>query len=171
MKTYKIIKKQKNADMCFVCGIDNHKGLQSHFYVLEENRVLGVFKGLDEHQSFPGRMHGGLIASLLDETLGRALQAYDDDLWSVTVELTTKYIKPVPLHEDLFIVGYLPDGPRKLHRGIGYICLKDGTIVARAEGRFRVLAVEQITSKKGMDPNQWRYITKDLAFNEIELPE
>ena len=171
MKTFKVIGKQNNSDLCFVCGVDNPIGLKSHYYVLEEYRVLGVFNGHEFLQSFPGRMHGGIIASLLDETLGRAIQTYDESFWSVTIELNTKYIKPIPLNEDLYIVGYIPNGPRKIYEGVGYICLKDGTILARAEGKFRMLTVSQITGQSDLNDEQWKYVDNDLKLEEVNLPE
>ena len=171
MIKFKVLGKQKNSDMCFVCGVDNRIGLKSHYYVLEGYRVLGVFKGNENHQSFPGRMHGGLIASLLDETLGRALQAYDESLWSVTIELKVNYLKPVPLEEELYIVGYLPDGIRKIYDGIGYICLKNGTILARAVGKFRVLTVKQIADQDDLSEKQWKFVDNGIYLKEVELPE
>ncbi len=57
-------------------------GLRGRFYVLElaaagVPEVLGVFTLREEHQSYPGRLHGGISTAILDETIGRAITIAD----------------------------------------------------------------------------------------------
>lgn len=61
------------------------------------------FKYREEHQSYPGRVHGGLITAMLDEMGLRALWAKElsEDTFGVTLSLETKYRKPVPYEVDL----------------------------------------------------------------------
>lgn len=63
----KVSGKQRNSRMCFICGMENPVGLKSQFYNMEDGGVLTIFKYLPVHQSFPQRVHGGLIATMLDE--------------------------------------------------------------------------------------------------------
>ena len=63
----KVVSKQKNAKMCFVCGIDNPYSLKAHFYNMEDGSVMTKLKFKECHQSFPQRVHGGLITTILDE--------------------------------------------------------------------------------------------------------
>jgi acyl-coenzyme A thioesterase PaaI-like protein len=75
---YHVIGKQPNSKMCLVCGLKNALGLKAAFYELENSELLAVCEPLEEHQSYPSRLHGGIVAALLDETIGRAiLTKYD----------------------------------------------------------------------------------------------
>mgnify|MGYP002521741917 FL=1 len=70
----KVTKIQNNSNSCIVCGLSNTLGLQAHFYETEGDYIVAVCTGRNEHQSYPNRMHGGVICALLDETVGRAVQ-------------------------------------------------------------------------------------------------
>ena len=65
--------KQENSRMCLVCGLKNPFGLMTAFYELENDELLAIFRASDEHQSYPGRLHGGVAAAVLDETIGLSL--------------------------------------------------------------------------------------------------
>jgi len=51
-----------------VCGVENASSLKARFYELDDGELLGVFAPLEEHQSYPGRLHGGISAAVLDES-------------------------------------------------------------------------------------------------------
>ncbi|MCD8309189.1 MAG: PaaI family thioesterase [Clostridia bacterium] len=93
----KVVKKQLNSRMCAVCGLDNQFGLKAPFYNMEDGSVATLFEYREEHQSYPGRVHGGLIASMLDELGLRAMWAKtgEENIWGVTTSLEVKYRKPV----------------------------------------------------------------------------
>ena len=57
---------------CFACGKDNPTGLHMRFE-LDDDKCTAYFTPRREHQSYPGRMHGGLVAVLLDEVTGNYL--------------------------------------------------------------------------------------------------
>ena len=61
----KVLKRQPNSKMCFVCGLDNKFGLKSRFYELEDNQLMAIFTAAEEHQGYPGRLHGGIAATIL----------------------------------------------------------------------------------------------------------
>ena len=88
---------QNVSRMCMVCGRDNTAGLAARFLELDNGELLGVFQPREEHQGYPGRLHGGVASMLLDETIGRAVSVGNPDSWGVTVELTVRYRRPVPL--------------------------------------------------------------------------
>ncbi len=99
----KIISKQKNSRMCVICGMDNKYGLHAQFYNMEDGSVMSKFQYREEHQSYPGRVHGGLITAMLDEMGLRALWAKEgnEEEMGVTMSLDTKYRKPVPYNTEL----------------------------------------------------------------------
>ena len=99
----KIISKQRNSKMCMICGLDNEYGVKAPFYNMEDGSVMSVFQYKRQHQSYPGRVHGGLITAMLDEMGLRSLWAKElsEATFGVTLSLDTKYRKPVPYETDL----------------------------------------------------------------------
>ena len=77
--------------MCVICGMDNKYGLHAQFYNMEDGSVMSKFQYKEEHQSYPGRVHGGLITAMLDEMGLRALIL--DLEGNVLANGTIKYIK------------------------------------------------------------------------------
>lgn len=99
----KVVSKQKNSRMCIICGLDNEYGVKAPFYNMEDGSVMTLFQYREQHQSYPGRVHGGLITAMLDEMGLRALWAKElsEESFGVTMSLDTKYHKPVPYCEPL----------------------------------------------------------------------
>ena len=99
----KVVSKQRNSKMCAICGMDNEYGVHAQFYNMEDGSVMTKFKYRQEHQSYPGRVHGGLITAMLDEMGLRALWAKEgsEEKIGVTMSLDTKYRKPVPYDEEI----------------------------------------------------------------------
>jgi hypothetical protein len=168
---YKITKKQYNAKMCFVCGIHNEAGLKTSFYELDNGHLLGVLKGIDVHQSYPMRMHGGIITALLDETIGRSIQMIEDDMWGVTIEITVKFLKPVPLRTPLKVVGYITENNRRLFKGEGYLCDEDNVILATAQAKYLKQAVSKIVDETHFLNEEWMLIEDSDPFKEVDLPQ
>lgn len=166
---FKVLKKQHNAHMCFVCGIHNDSGLNTKFYELEGKRLLGVFHGEDIHQGWPERLHGGITAALLDETIGRAMQMTDENSWSVTVELNVKYHKPVPLDAPLYVVGWITGARRKIITGEGFICDENQVILASAQAKYFEQDVKDIIDRDTLG-EEWIYVEDDEKPCYFELP-
>ena len=100
----KIVGRQLNSRMCAVCGLDNPFGLKAPFYNMEDRSVMTVFRFQEFHQSYPGRVHGGLIAAMLDEMGLRGLWAWQGGCeaeFGVTMKLECSYRKPVPYGVEL----------------------------------------------------------------------
>ncbi|MDR0462353.1 MAG: PaaI family thioesterase [Christensenellaceae bacterium] len=110
---YKILGKQYNTDKCFVCGMSNDAGVKAQFYTAQRcnddnvpspySCLITVIKPQAIHQSYPNRMHGGVISALLDESIGRAVQITHPDIWAVTIDLNVKFRSAVPLDQTLYI--------------------------------------------------------------------
>ncbi len=121
--------------MCFVCGRDNPIGLHLHFFADEQNRVHADFTPRTEHQGFPGIMHGGLISTLFDETIGRT--AIANNFWCVTAELIVRYKKPIPIGEPLRVMGEIVKRNARVLNGRGEIrSVRDNILLAEAEGVY-----------------------------------
>ncbi len=164
---YKVTKKQNISKSCIVCGVDNNLGLKTSFYELENGELVAICDTKEYHQSYPGRVHGGISAALLDETIGRAVSINDDTIWGVTVGLEVKYKKPVPTNETIKIIGRITKENRKLFEGTGEIILENGEIAAIATGKYVKMKAEEIT-EDGLDESEWFNISDDVEY--IELP-
>lgn len=164
---HKVIKKQKSSSRCIVCGVDNKLGMKASFYELENNELVAVCDTKDWHQSYPGRVHGGMSAALLDETIGRAISINDETIWGVTVSLDLKYKKPVPTDATIKIVGRITKENRKLFEGSGEIILPNGEVAVTATGKYMKMPVEKITDES-LDEDEWFLDNKGMP-EYIEL--
>jgi uncharacterized protein (TIGR00369 family) len=142
---------QKISRMCFVCGQQNSMGLHAQFLNLKDGRLYTRFKTLEEHQSYPGRVHGGVISAVLDEAIGRVIQVNNPDTFGVTIELNVKFRKPVPLGVELTVVAWETKHSHRLLAGEGELLLEDGSVAASASGRYLRMSVDAITDGGLMD--------------------
>jgi uncharacterized protein (TIGR00369 family) len=128
------MEKQPNSRMCFVCGIENPIGLKLSFYTDDDVRCIARFRPRPEHQGYPGHLHGGIISSLLDETMGRVLMS--QEVWAMTGRLEIKFTKPVPLDQELTVVGELTRSRSRTYEARGRIELPDGTVLVEGSGVY-----------------------------------
>jgi uncharacterized protein (TIGR00369 family) len=121
--------------MCFICGIHNPVGLHMKLYNdLDQKHVISTVTLPDQYQSYPGVVHGGIVATMLDEVSGRALliNGGDDDLM-VTMKLEIKYRAPTPTNTPLKVIGRVVSMAGNRAKVEGEIVLPDGTVSATAE--------------------------------------
>jgi len=150
--------KQPNSRMCLVCGLKNPFGLHTSFFELDNNELLAIFKPREEHQSYPGRLHGGIISTILDEAIGRAIMIHSEgDIWGVTVDLQIRFKKPVPLHEELRVIGRITKDSSRFFEGTGELLLQDGTIAAEGRGKYLKIPLEKIADFD-VDHQEWRVV-------------
>jgi len=124
--------KQPNSDMCFVCGRNNPVGLYLHFYDNGEDEVSCDYTVSERYQSYPGIVHGGILASMLDEVVGRVAIIGDHHHFMVAVKLQVLYRHPVPVETPLKIRGKIMRMSGRLGKAQGEIILPDGTIACEA---------------------------------------
>ena len=126
--------RQPSSRSCFVCGRDNPYSLkmvwENH---PEEGEIRSTVTVREELNGYPGVVHGGIIAAILDETAGRAvlLEGGPDDLM-VTAKLEVSYRRPTPTNTPLLAVGRVVTRSEKRAETQGEIRLPDGTVSARA---------------------------------------
>lgn len=158
----KVIKKQGNSHDCIICGMDNAFGLQAPFYETESNEVVTITKFKNEHQSYPGRTHGGMICALLDELVGRAIWIKNPDQWGVTMNLTIKYRKPVPLETDIKAVGRIVSETSRTFTGTGEILNMQGEVLAEATATYMKLPLNKIAENAGEGDGVDVYVEDDV---------
>ena len=141
----KVVGKQRNSKMCFICGMDNAVGMKAQFYNMEDGSVMTIFRYEEEHQSFPQRVHGGLAATMLDELGLRALWAREgESVLGVTMSMAVKYRKPVPYQEELVGKGILVKSTSKFATMRTEIYDRKGKLLVSADLRYIKLDAEQI---------------------------
>jgi acyl-coenzyme A thioesterase PaaI-like protein len=166
----KVLKKQHSSKMCFVCGEKNDFGLQAKFYETETNELVALINPSKEHQGYPGRMHGGIAASILDETMARAIcNGKEEQIWGVTLELKTRYRKPVPLGQELKVVGRVTIEGSRSFEGTAELLLPNGEVAVSAEGKYIKLATDKIADDKFVEED-WFLSERDDDPSEIEIP-
>ncbi|MDE6598348.1 MAG: PaaI family thioesterase [Clostridia bacterium] len=142
----KVVKKQRNSKMCIMCGLDNEYGVRAPFYSMEDGSVMTVFSYREQHQSYPGRVHGGLITSMLDEMGLRALWAKEltEESFGVTTSIETKFRKPVPYNETIIGKGVIiKDMPRFCTAEVG-LYDKHGNLLSNGVVNYLKLSVKEI---------------------------
>ena len=165
---HKVTGKQRNTKMCFVCGLKNSFGLHASFFEIEDNQLVAIFTPCQEHQSYPGRMHGGIAAAILDETIGRAISSQYDEIWGISVEIKVRYKKPVPLNEELRVVGRITKDSRRLFEGTGEILLPNGDVAVEGFGKYIKLPLDEIADFD-FEEQEWKTITDEDDPKMIEL--
>ncbi len=156
--------------MCFVCGEKNDFGLQAKFYETGTNELVALINPSEEHQGYPGRMHGGIAASILDETIARAIcNGKEDQLWGVTLELKTKYRKPVPLGQELKVVGRVTSEGSRSFEGTAELLLPNGEVAVSAEGKYIKLATDKIADDRFVT-EEWFLSESPDDPSEIDIP-
>jgi uncharacterized protein (TIGR00369 family) len=130
------------ANPCFGCGEANPRGMHLRFDRDDERqRIVGRFRLGAEYQGAKGFIHGGIIATVLDEVMSKVSRL--SGVRSVTAELTVEYLKPVRVDEELSVEGFAKrrEGRQLYHEGE----IRDaaGTLLARGRGRFVVVDMER----------------------------
>jgi len=127
------LKMQKNN--CFVCGQDNPQGMRLKF-ILDEARQTFVchFRLTKRYTGPPGHCHGGIIASILDDAMGKVNKLHQ--VVALTREMTVEYLKPVPLHKPLRVEGREIQKRGRTHINAAEILNDKSEVLARSKGIF-----------------------------------
>jgi uncharacterized protein (TIGR00369 family) len=143
-ETSEIIKLAPNpANACFGCGGANDFGMKLTFEQDNAKRkIVGRFVLGPRYQGGGGMAHGGIIATLLDEAMGKVSRFRG--VKAVTAELTVEYLKPVVVENGIFVEAHeeeqLQKGRNLFH--VGEIRNAAGEILARGRGRFVIVGQE-----------------------------
>ena len=126
------------TNICFGCGGANARGMKLTFEQDDSTqRIRGAFKLGAEYQGGTGFIHGGIIATVLDEAMGKVSRFRG--VRAVTAELIVEYLKPVSVDAPLLIEAYeVEKTGRNLHY-VGEIRNQAGDLLARGRGRFVII--------------------------------
>jgi len=129
---------------CFLCGDENTCGVQARFFV--EGDTVRARVSLPKHlNGYKNIAHGGVIAGLLDETMGWAATVFGKKQpvppFYVTGELSIKYLAPVPVGKEIEIRSRLVKDGGRIAFGEGEL-LYDARVYVRAKGKFIPMTYE-----------------------------
>lgn len=127
--------------LCFACGQRNPYGLHLIFRQ-EGDSIVTDFMPREEHQGFPGVIHGGIVATLMDEALNRTTLLSNDPAWSMTGRLEVRYRQYVPYGKTLRIRARLDKQRGRMLQAHGTLTPADdeSSVLAEAQGTFMTLS-------------------------------
>ena len=121
------------AHYCFGCGRHNPFGMHLEFERAGDG-VVASYTTRREDQGFPGMLHGGLLALLLDEAMGWAL--YADRIFAVTARMETRFRRPATLDEALTVRGRITRNRGRRIEVAGEVIDAGGACLVEASGLF-----------------------------------
>ncbi|MBN1350921.1 PaaI family thioesterase [candidate division KSB1 bacterium] len=144
----KNLSKQPSSRTCFLCGKQNDDGLKMEWYNnLETGQVEGTIRIPEQFNGYPGIAHGGIVAAIMDETMGRAVMIDGDfDNLFVTLKLEMTYRNFTPTNTPLKAVAWIVRRGSRGVRVAGELRLSDGTVTA--EGAALVVRPPEEVSRR-----------------------
>jgi acyl-coenzyme A thioesterase PaaI-like protein len=128
----------QEANRCFGCGGANTAGMKLRFDLdFEARRTRGKFALGPNYAGGGGFAHGGIIAVVLDEAMGK-LSKLDEER-AVTAEMSIEYKKPVPVDQEIAVEGWQEEEKGRNRFRVAEIRDGQGNLLARGKGRFVVV--------------------------------
>jgi len=148
--------KQPNSRMCFICGVENPVGLKLKIYEIEPGTIETTFTAPEHYQGYPGVVHGGIVATIIDEISGRALMGDPDNpRFMFTAKLEIRYRRNVPIGQPLKIVGKAKRVKSRTAEGWAGIFDQSGTLLA--EGNSLLVDIpDEITASANLESLGWK---------------
>ncbi len=126
---------------CFACGKDNPDGMHlKFFYHRESKKFIGRFRLAKRFQGPPGHAHGGIIATVLDEAMGKVNKLRS--VIALTSGMKVQYVKPVPLRQPLVVESH--EVRVRGRRHINAATILDGRGQVLARGRATFIAIDPV---------------------------
>ncbi|HWA94987.1 MAG TPA: PaaI family thioesterase [Terracidiphilus sp.] len=119
---------------CFGCGPANPHGLHLEFLRAPDNSVVCNATISDSYEGPPGYVHGGMIATLLDEAMSKAVRA--SGCVAMTRHMEVDYRRPVPSGSPIHIVGRVTRSEGRKHWVAASIRNESGVTLAEGKGLF-----------------------------------
>jgi acyl-coenzyme A thioesterase PaaI-like protein len=141
----------KAANRCFGCGAANPAGMKLAFDLdLDGRRTRGSFVLGPNYAGGAGFAHGGIIAVVLDEAMGKLSRLADEQ--AVTAEMSVEYKKPVPIDKPIHVEGWQEEEKGRNRFRVAEIRDAEGNLLARGKGRFVTVSHAHFTGTKPSGP-------------------
>jgi uncharacterized protein (TIGR00369 family) len=131
---------------CFGCGKNNPDGMRLRFtYDEGGQRFLCRFRLGKRYTGPPGHAHGGIIATILDEAMGKVNKIHN--VVALTSEITVNYLKPVPLGTPLRVESRESSVHGRRHINVAEILDDRGQVLARSRGTFIAIDPQKLFAR------------------------
>lgn len=147
--------KQPNSKNCFVCGRENPIGLHLKFYETSPGEVTVEYTVPEQFQGYPGVVHGGVVAAILDEVTGRTQMGGTSPRFMFTARLDVRYRKNVPVGRPLKIIGRAGISRERTATATGKIFGPDGELLAEAEALL-INVPDKIVENVNLEALGWK---------------
>ncbi len=124
---------QPNSRHCFVCGLSNPFGLHLRFYNTGLGEVSAEVTLPEQFEGYPGVVHGGIVAAMLDEAAGRSHMMGDNARFMYTARLEVRYRKNVPVGKPIRLVGKAGTSKRRTAVATSAVYDEESNLLAEAE--------------------------------------
>ncbi|HZD95931.1 MAG TPA: PaaI family thioesterase [Candidatus Sulfotelmatobacter sp.] len=136
-------KPKPRKNHCFGCGKDNPQGMRLKFFLDDAaRRAICRFKLSRKYTGPPGHAHGGIIATILDEAMGKVNKFRN--VLALTSSMEIRYLKPVPLGKVLTVTSYEQSVEGRKHTNVAEISNEEGQVLARSTGTFIAIDPEKM---------------------------
>jgi uncharacterized protein (TIGR00369 family) len=131
---------------CFACGPDNARGMHLKFAYDRSRKSFVCHFRLDKRYTGPpGHCHGGIIATILDEAMGKVNKLRQ--VIALTSQMTVEYLRPVPLNKPLRVESREVSVRGRRHVNMGEIFNQEGEVLARGRALFIVIDPKRMFAK------------------------
>lgn len=134
----------RDIGMCFICGERNERGLKLSFeFDRKKKRIKTLFKPQEWQQGFGGIIHGGFLATLLDEVMVKL--SYEIGIPAVTAEMNLRFKEPARIDKDIIVTGEIIRETKRIIYTKANAKYREGNIVAEAEGKLVRIQINEIS--------------------------
>jgi uncharacterized protein (TIGR00369 family) len=140
-------KPKPRKNHCFACGHDNPHGMHLKFSLDEDSRqAICHFRLSRKYTGPPGHSHGGIIATILDEAMGKVNKFRN--VLALTGSMEIKYLRPVPLGQPLTVTAHEQSVDGRRHINVGEISSEKGEVLARGTATFIAIDPEKMFARQ-----------------------
>jgi uncharacterized protein (TIGR00369 family) len=129
---------------CFGCGVANPIGLHLEFFLAGDGKVVAMADVADTFEGPHGLLHGGIIATLLDEIMSKAVRSHG--IVAMTRHMEVDYLRPVPSLTPIRLEARVTRNEGRKHWAEASIENREGKVLAQGKGLF-------IEVRRGPDPD------------------
>jgi len=131
---------------CFGCGQANPVGLRLEFSMSQDGAIASNAIISDQYEGPPGFLHGGIIATLLDEAMSKANRARG--VTAMTRQMQVEYLLPIPSGKAIRIEGTVTRSEGRKHWAESRIRNANGEVLARATGLFIAVRARDLSASQ-----------------------
>ena len=137
---------RSHRNFCFACGKDNPHGMHLKFFLGDDGKqFVSRFRLSERFWGPPKHAHGGIIATILDEAMGKVNKLRH--VVALTKEITIDYLKPVPLNQPLRVESRERSMRGRQHINVAEILNQKGEVLARGRGLFIAIDPHKMFAK------------------------